>query len=124
MDQGAAFARRRLRRPFLAPELGVCIARDRSEARGRAQTYLNTYLALENYTNNLRRFGFGDDDIADGGSDRLLDALVAWGDVDTIRARVAEHLDAGADHVSIQPLPPGDFHLEQLRELAPALLEL
>lgn len=120
-----AFARERLGPDaFLAPELGVCLARDRAEARHAAQGYLDTYLALENYTNNLRRFGFGDDDLAGAGSDRLLDAVVAWGDEDAVRARVAEHLDAGADHVSVQPLPPADFRLDQLRKLAPALLDL
>lgn len=120
-----AFARERLGpEPFLAPELAVCIARDRAEARERSQGYLDYYLGLENYTNNLRRFGFGDDDIAGGGSDRMLDAVVAWGDVDAIRVRVAGHLEAGADHVSIQPLPAAGFQLDQLRELAPALLAL
>ena len=120
-----AFARERLGPGrVLAPELAVVIAADRAAAREAAQGYLDTYLALENYTNNLRRFGFGEDDIEGGGSDRLLDALVAWGDAQAIRARVAEHLAAGADHVCIQPLPAGEFQLEQLRELAPALLEL
>jgi len=120
-----AFARERLGAgPLLAPELAVVLADDRSTAREAAQGYLDTYLALENYTNNLRRFGFGDDDLAGGGSDRLLDAIVAWGDGDTVCGRVSEHLVAGADHVCIQPLPAGDFQLEQLRELAPALLAL
>ena len=120
-----AFARERLGpEPFLAPEVAVVPVRDRSEARRAAQGHLDTYLALENYTRNLRRFGFSDDDLAGGGSDRLLDALVAWGDAGAIRGRVREHLDAGADHVSIQLLPPGDFHVAELRRLAPALLEL
>jgi probable F420-dependent oxidoreductase len=120
-----AFARERLGDgPLLAPELAVALAGDRSSARAAAQGYLDTYLALENYTNNLRRFGFEDADLAGGGSDRLLDALVAWGDADAIRGRVADHLDAGADHVCVQPLPAGDFQFGQLRELAPALLEL
>jgi probable F420-dependent oxidoreductase len=120
-----AFARERLGEgPLLAPEVAVVLATDRSAARGAAQGYLDTYLSLENYTNNLRRFGFGDDDLAGGGSDRLLDALVAWGDADAIRGRVSEHLAAGADHVCIQPLPALDFQLAQLRELAPALLDL
>lgn len=120
-----AFARERLGSgPFLAPELAVVLAPDRAAAREAAQGYLDIYLALENYTNNLRRFGFEDDDLEGGGSDRLLDALVAWGDADAIRARVAEHFAAGADHVCIQPLPPGDFQFDQLRELAPALLDV
>ncbi len=120
-----AFARERLGpEPFLAPEVAVCLAGSRAEAREQAQGYLDTYLGLENYARNLRRLGFGDDDLSGGGSDRLLDALVAWGGVDAVRARVREHLEAGADHVCIQPLPPGDLHLTQLRELAPALVEL
>lgn len=120
-----AFARERLGPgPVLATEVAVCLARSRSEARERAQGYLDTYLGLENYARNLRRLGFGEEDLSGGGSDRALDALVAWGDADAVRARVRDHLEAGADHVCIQPLPPGDFQLAQLRELAPALLDL
>ena len=120
-----AFARGRLGPDsVLAPEVAVVLARDRAAARTAAQGYLDTYLALPNYTNNLRRFGLGDDDLAGGGSDRLLDAVVAWGDADAIRRRVQEHLDAGADHVCVQPLPAGEWRLDQLRELAPALLDL
>lgn len=120
-----AYARERLGPgPFLAPEVAVCLAGERAAARRAAQGYLDTYLGLENYARNLRRLGFGDSDLSGGGSDRLLDALVAWGDVEAIRSRVREHLEAGADHVCIQPLPAGDFQLAQLRELAPALLEL
>ena len=123
--QHTAFARDRLGpEPFLAPEVAVCLAPDRAAARQAAQGYLDTYLSLENYSRNLRRLGFGDDDLAGRGSDRLLDALVAWGDVEAIRARVQEHLDAGADHACIQPLPAGYFQIAQLRKLAPALLDL
>ena len=87
---------------------------------------MSIYLGLPNYVNNLRRFGFTDDDFADNGSDRLADALVAWGDADTIRARVQAHLDAGADHVAVQVVGEDDLDpcLKELRELAPALLEL
>jgi hypothetical protein len=76
--------------------------------------------------NNLRRFGFTDDDLATPGSDRLVDAIVAWGDADAIVRRVQEHLDAGADHVSVQILDPDRRGLPraQWRELAPALLSL
>ena len=63
------------------------------------------YLGLPNYVNNLRSLGFGDDDLANGGSDRLVDAIVAWGDLDAVRARVRAHHDAGADHVCVQVLP-------------------
>jgi hypothetical protein len=83
------------------------------------------YLTLPNYADNLRWLGFTDEDFGNGISDRLVDAIVAWGDEAAIRARVREHLDAGADHVAIQPLAPNrGLGLDQLRALAPALLEL
>jgi hypothetical protein len=74
--------------------------------------------------NNLRRLGWGDDDLAGGGSDKLVDALVAWGDADAVSARVAAHYDAGADHVCIQVLGPDAtaLPLEQWRALAAALV--
>jgi probable F420-dependent oxidoreductase len=108
----------------LAPELGVVLAGSFSEARERAASYVSFYLPVENYRNHLVRLGFGEDDLADGGSDRLFEQVVAWGDAGAIRARVQEHLDAGADHVCIQVVPSGAFHLDVLRELAPALLDL
>ncbi len=78
---------------------------------------------LPNYTNNLKRFGWTDDDIADGGNDALTDAIVAWGDIDTARARVQAHHDAGADHVCLQVLGADDAAIPAIwRELAPALL--
>ena len=88
-----------------------------------ARQFLATYLGLPNYTNNLRRFGFDDDDIAGQGSDRLVDAVVAWGDADAIAARVAEHHAAGADHVCVQVVTrdPKAFPRTQWRELAPVL---
>jgi len=82
------------------------------------------YLGLPNYTNNLKRLGWTDDDIADGGSDALVDAIVAWGDEAAIAARVQSHRDAGADHVCVQVLS-GDFTsvpLDGWRRLAPALV--
>jgi hypothetical protein len=63
---------------------------------------------LPNYVNNWRRLGFGDADFAGGGSDKFLDAIVAWGDESAIRKRIQAHWDAGADHVCIQPLHPDD----------------
>ena len=75
---------------------------------------------LANYTNNWMRLGFTEDDLQDGGSDRLVDALVAWGDEDTIAARVQQHRDAGADHVCLQILTDGDpLVLDEARALRP-----
>jgi probable F420-dependent oxidoreductase len=108
---------------LVASEQAVVLEADRDRARAIARLHLNTYLALPNYTNNWKRQGFTDDDLADGGSDRLVDALVVWGDEATIAARVQEHRDAGADHVCIQVLTddPLAFPAEQWRVLAPAL---
>lgn len=88
---------------LLAPELAVLLEPDPAEARrlGRLHTG-GFYLAAPNYVQNLRWLGFTNDDFAGGGSDRLVDAIVAWGDEDAIARRVREHLDAGADHVCIQ----------------------
>ncbi|HVU71535.1 MAG TPA: LLM class F420-dependent oxidoreductase [Mycobacteriales bacterium] len=105
----------------LAPEQAVALTTDPAEARALARRHAAVYLNLPNYTNNLRRLGFGDEDLADGGSDRLLDALVAWGDESAIAARVQQHRDAGADHVCIQVLSAGGAPREQWRALAPAL---
>ncbi len=109
--------------PLLAPEVAIVLETDAARARGLARTYAATYLSLPNYTNNLRAFGFGDDDIGGGGSDRLIDAVIPWGDVATIGARIREHHDAGADHVCIQVVADRQgFPLAQYREIAPALL--
>jgi probable F420-dependent oxidoreductase len=109
---------------LLAPEQAVVLETDPDEARRIGREHLAVYLDLPNYMNNLRRFGITDDDLANGGSDRLVDTLVAWGDVDAIRARVQEHLDAGADHVAVQVLAPerAAVPLDDWRQLAPALL--
>ena len=109
---------------LLAPEQAVLLETDPVEARRIARGHMAIYLDLPNYMNNLRRFGITDDDIADGGSDRLVDTVVAWGDVDAVRARVQAHLDAGADHVAVQVLTPerGTLPLDEWRKLAPALL--
>jgi probable F420-dependent oxidoreductase len=92
-------------------------------ARSIARQHLDRYLGLPNYSNNWKRQGFTDDDLLDGGSDRLVDALVAWGDDSAIAARVAEQRAAGADHVCIQVLTEDAraFPVEQWRALAPAL---
>jgi len=109
---------------LLAPEQAVVLETDPVEARRIARAHMAIYLDLPNYMNNLRRFGIRDDDIADGGSDRLVDTLVAWGDVDAIRSRVRQHLDAGADHVAVQVLKSErtQVPMDDWRELAPTLL--
>jgi probable F420-dependent oxidoreductase len=89
---------------LLAPEQMVVLSTDAIEARRIARAGMKIYLGLPNYANNLLRFGFTEFDLADGGSDRLVDAIVAWGTPDQISARVAQHHDAGADHVCIQVL--------------------
>ncbi len=105
---------------LLAPEQAVVVTTDPSEARRIARIHLSRYLQAPNYANNWLRLEFTPDDIAAGGSDRLVDALVAWGDVDTIRERVAAHVAAGADHVCLQALTenPADIPYDQWRALA------
>ena len=109
---------------LVACEQGVVLDTNPATARATARLHLKTYLGLPNYSNNWKRQGFTDEDIADGGSDHLVDALVVWGDEATIAARVQAHRDAGADHVCIQVLSddPMSFPKEQWRALAPALI--
>lgn len=90
---------------LLAPEQAVVLSTDPDEARAVARGHMATYLSLPNYTNNLRRLGWGDEDLDGGGSDRLVDAIVAWGDEQAVLDRVRAHHDAGADHVALQVLP-------------------
>lgn len=107
----------------IAVELAVVLDRDPSSARQTARRHTAIYVGLPNYTNNLRHFGFGDEDFAGDGSDRLVDAIVAWGDLDTIASRVAMMRDAGADHVCIQVIrPDGGLPRAEWRHLAPALV--
>jgi probable F420-dependent oxidoreductase len=109
--------------PLLAPEVAVVLETDASRARELARAYAAVYLNLPNYTNNLRTFGYGDDDIGGGGSDRLIDAVIPWGSAATIAARIREHHDAGADHVCIQVIADREaFPLAAYRELAAVLL--
>jgi probable F420-dependent oxidoreductase len=109
---------------LLAPEQMVVLSTDPSEARRLARAGMKIYLGLPNYTNNLARSGFDESDWADGGSDRLVDAIVAWGDEAMIAARVAEHHAAGADHVCVQVLTDDRSRMPEAewRRLAPALL--
>ncbi|MFC5825730.1 LLM class F420-dependent oxidoreductase [Nonomuraea insulae] len=110
---------------LLIPEQAVVLESDPARARQIARTHMSFYLTLPNYLNNLRTLGFTDADFADGGSDRLTDAIVAWGDPITVAERIRAHLDAGADHVVIQPLSPDAPDLAdavtQLTGLAPVL---
>jgi probable F420-dependent oxidoreductase len=111
---------------LVLPEQAVALERDPSRARALGRAHLSFYFALPNYVNNLRRLGFGDEDFADGGSDRLVDALVAWGDEDSIRDRIDLHRAAGADHVCIQVLTDTTalgLPLAQWRQLAPVLVD-
>jgi probable F420-dependent oxidoreductase len=88
--------------PVLAPELAVILETDPTRARALAREFLALYLALPNYTNNFLRHGFTEDDLTDNGSDRLIDALFAWGDEKAIRSRTEAFFEAGADHVALQ----------------------
>lgn len=110
--------------PLLAPEQAVVLEPDPDRARATARSHMSRYLSLPNYTNNLRRLGWSEEDLAAGGSDSLVDAIVAWGHLDQIRGRVAAHHQAGADTVCVQVLSadPERFPRRQFRELASALL--
>jgi probable F420-dependent oxidoreductase len=110
--------------PMLLVEQAAVLEADADVARAVGRKHMSIYLTLPNYVNNLRRLGWGDDDLAGGGSDKLVDALVAWGDADAVAARVAAHHDAGADHVCVQVLGPDAtaLPLEQWRALASALV--
>jgi probable F420-dependent oxidoreductase len=107
--------------PLLAPEQAVAIDSDVSRAREIARNHMTRYLTLPNYTNNLLRSGFTQDDI-DQLSNRLVDGIVACGDIEVAVDRIQQHLDAGADHVAIQVLvgERGELPIEQWRELADA----
>lgn len=122
-----AFARQRLgAAPVLAVEQAVVLETDPSAARAIARQHAADYLGTVNYANNLRRMGWTAADLSGRGSDAVIDAVVAWGDVDRIALRVRQHLEAGADHVCVQVLgdDESDVGLVQMRKLLPALLEL
>jgi probable F420-dependent oxidoreductase len=106
---------------FLAPEHKVVLTTDSEQARAAGRKALDIYLNLANYLNNWKRLGFSDDDVAKPGSDRLVDAVVAYGTTDAIAARLREHLDAGADHVPVQVLTRRENLVPALAELAGAL---
>jgi probable F420-dependent oxidoreductase len=106
--------------PYLCPEQAVVFETDPAKARAIARKFLTIYLGLPNYTNNLLRLGFEEVDFPNGGSDKLIDALIAWGDLKAVQSRIDEHHAAGADHVCVQVLtadtktPP----MREYRELA------
>lgn len=108
---------------LLAPEQKVVLDTDPARARAIGRPVVaKPYLGLVNYTSNLRSLGYTDADLADGGSDRLIDALVDHGDAGTVAAGLTEHLDAGADHVAVQLLTAvGDDPVVGFTALAKAL---
>jgi probable F420-dependent oxidoreductase len=114
--------------PMLAPEQAVILERDPAVAREIARRFMGTYTKLPNYANNLLRLGFTQDDIVgpDGqSSDRLVDAICAWGSLEQVAARIKAHFDAGASHVSVQVLA-GDLvtlPMAEWRELASLVSE-
>ena len=103
---------------FLAPEHKVVVSTDADEARALGRKAVGFYLGLSNYLNNWKRLGFTDADVAKPGSDRLIDALVAHGSAEQVAARLRQHLDAGADHVTIQVIGGWEKLLPTLTELA------
>ena len=109
---------------YLAVEQAVVLDPDRARAREVARAHVGMYLIAPHQVASLRRLGFGDADIVDGPSGRLVDAIVAYGDLDAIAARVREHRAAGADHVCVQVLTadPSALPLAEWRALAPALI--
>lgn len=109
--------------PYLCPEQAIILETDPEKARAIARKFLAIYLGLPNYTNNFLRLGFQESDISGGGSDKLIDAVVAWGDLKTALDRIREHHSAGADHVCIQVLTDESktFPMREYRELASAI---
>jgi probable F420-dependent oxidoreductase len=105
---------------LVAPEQTVVLDTDATSARRTARAFLRSYLRRENYTANMLRAGFTEEDIAGEGSDELVDRIIAHGDAGRLVAAVRAHLDAGADHVCVQVQPPSDAR-RALRELASAL---
>ena len=109
--------------PLLCPEQAVVLEKDPAKARAIARKFLAIYLGLPNYTNNWLRLGFQESDFSNGGSEKLIDAVIAWGELKTVVDRIREHHSAGADHVCIQVLTadPKTFPINEHRELASAV---
>ena len=117
------FARERIgAEKVVAPEVAVVVETDRDVSRRIARDYAKLYLGLSNYTKNLLNFGFTEQDLADGGSDRLIDAVIPQGSPEQIAEALQPHFEAGADHVAVQPLGHGKPPVEDYRALAAALI--
>jgi probable F420-dependent oxidoreductase len=106
---------------LIATELACVVDTDPIRAKATAREYAKLYLGLRNYVHNLLRFGFTEDDVADGGSDRLIDAIVPQGSAEAIAEIVQTHLDSGADHVCLQPLGEDGIPRDAWTALAKAL---
>jgi len=119
LDREAALAGRP--RPALIVSLACLVQPDADAARTTARSYLDRYLRLPNYLANLRGCGFTNDELTHPGADRVVDALVAWGDEASVRARLRATLDAGADQVAMIPLTADGTHadLATMEALAP-----
>ena len=121
--QHTRYARERLGEgPLIAPEVAVVVEPDPETARKAAREYAASYLRLTNYTNNLLRFGYTERDFENGGSDRLIDAVIPHGSAEQIAEAIRAHLEAGADHVCLQPLGHGEEPSDDYRALAKVLL--
>jgi probable F420-dependent oxidoreductase len=117
------YAREHLGRDTLvAPEVAVVVEADPETARRIAREYASLYLGLSNYTNNLLKFGYSQSDIDNGGSDRLIDAVIPNGSAGAVAEAIRAHFEAGADHVCIQPLGHGSHPADDYRALAKELL--
>jgi probable F420-dependent oxidoreductase len=110
--------------PLLAVEQAVVLSEDAAAARATARRHMKRYLELDNYANNLRRLGWAESDLAEGGSDKLVDAIVAWGGAGAIKSRTEEHKKRGADHVCLQVLrvDPSGSPTAELERIAKAVL--
>ena len=110
--------------PLLAVEQAAVLSEDPAAARATARRHMKRYLELDNYVNNLRRLGWGDADLNEGGSDKLVDAIVVWGGAAAIRSRIEDHRKRGADHVCLQVLraDPKGSPIADLEPIAKAVL--
>jgi probable F420-dependent oxidoreductase len=108
--------------PVIAAEVAVVVEEDDDEARRIAREYATGYLARRNYAANLKRLGYDDSDLANGGSDRLIDDVIPHGSAGAIAETVRAHLEAGANHVCLQPLGHGPHPADDYKALAEALI--